>query len=54
MRTLPIGLKYLISEGGSEYHLLMAASLMAIIPVLVLYIFMEKQFIKSVTMTGIK
>ena len=54
MRTLPIGLRYLISEGGSEYHLMMAASLMAIVPVLLLYIFSEKQFIKSVTMTGLK
>jgi multiple sugar transport system permease protein len=54
MRTLPVGLRYLISEGGSEYHLMMAASLMAIVPVLLLYIFSEKQFIKSVTMTGLK
>ena len=54
MRTLPVGLKYLISEGGSEYHLLMAASLMAILPVIIVYVFSEKQFIKSVTMTGLK
>jgi multiple sugar transport system permease protein len=54
MRTLPIGLNYLMSEGGGEYHLMTAASLMAIIPVLFVYIFAEKQFIKSVVMTGIK
>ena len=53
-RTLPIGIKYLMSEGGGEYHLMMAASLMAIIPVLIVYVFSEKQFIKSVTMTGLK
>ena len=54
MRTLPVGLRYLMSEGGGEYHLMMAASLMAIIPVLVVYVFSEKQFIKSVAMTGLK
>lgn len=54
MRTLPIGLRYLVSEGGGEYQIMMAASLMAIVPVLIVYIFCEKQFIKSVAMTGLK
>ncbi|MCK5157418.1 MAG: carbohydrate ABC transporter permease [Spirochaetales bacterium] len=54
IRTLPIGLKYLVSDGGQEYNLLLAASLMAIVPVIIMYMFLEKQFIKSVTFTGIK
>ena len=54
IRTLPIGLKFLLSDGGKEYNILMAASVMAIIPVVVMYILLEKQFIKSVTFTGIK
>ena len=54
MRTLPIGLRYLMTEGSSEYQLMMAASVMAIVPVLLVYMFSEKQFIKSITMTGLK
>jgi len=54
MRTLPIGLKYLVTETGSEYQTLMAASLMAIVPVLVVYMLMEKEFIQSITLTGLK
>jgi len=54
IRTLPIGLKYLLSDGGKEYNVLMAASVMAIIPVIILYMLLEKQFIKSITFTGIK
>ena len=54
MRTLPVGLRYLMTEGGGEYHLMMAASLMAILPVLIVYLFSEKQFIKSVAFTGLK
>jgi len=54
MRTLPIGLKYLVTETQSEYQILMAASLMAIIPVLVVYMLMEKEFIQSITLTGLK
>jgi multiple sugar transport system permease protein len=54
MRTLPIGLKYLVQETASEYQVLMAASLMAIIPVLVVYMLMEKEFVQSITLTGLK
>ena len=54
MRTLPIGLKYLVQETTSEYQILMAASLMAIIPVLVVYMLMEKEFVQSITLTGLK
>jgi len=54
MRTLPIGLRYLMTEGSSDYQLMMAASVMAIVPVLIVYMFSEKQFIKSITMTGLK
>lgn len=53
-RTLPIGLKYLVTESSSEYQIMMAASLMAILPVLILFIFCEKQLVKSITLTGMK
>jgi len=54
MRTLPIGLKYFIGEAGSEYHLLMAASLLSTLPVLLVYILAERQFVRSITFTGLK
>lgn len=54
MRTLPIGLKYLVTETSSEYQVMMAASLMAIVPVLAVYMLMEKEFVQSITLTGLK
>jgi len=54
MRTLPVGLRYLMTEGGREYNLMMAASLMAILPVVIVYIFCEKRIIESITLTGLK
>ena len=54
MRTLPVGLKYFVEEGGTQYNLMMAASLMAVIPILVVYIIAEKQLVKSTTLTGLK
>lgn len=53
-RTLPIGLKYLVTESSSEYQVMMAAALMTILPVLLVFIFAEKQLVRSITLTGMK
>lgn len=54
LRTLPIGLKYLVQESSSEYQVMMAAAVMTVIPVLIVYSIYEKQLVKSITLTGIK
>lgn len=54
MRTLPIGMKYLVTEASNDYHLMMAAALMSILPVLIVYIISEDNFVKSLTLSGIK
>lgn len=53
-RTLPIGLKYLTMESSSEYQVMMAAAVMTILPVLIVFIFFEKQLVRSITLTGMK
>ena len=53
-RTLPIGMKYLVAESSKEYQVRMAASVMAILPVLILFVLFEKQLVKSITLTGMK
>jgi multiple sugar transport system permease protein len=54
MRTVPVGLVSFSSEVGTQYELLMAASVLAVIPILILYFFTQKQFIKSFARTGLK
>lgn len=54
LRTLPIGLKYLVQESSSEYQVMMAAALMAVLPVLIMFLIYEKQLVRSITLTGIK
>mgnify|MGYP000975945929 FL=1 len=54
MRTLPIGMKYLITEASNDYHLMMAAALMSILPVLLVYVISEENFVKSITLSGVK
>jgi len=54
MRTVPVGLQVFSSEIGTAYEKLMAASVMAIIPILALFLFTQRQFIQGVARTGIK
>lgn len=54
MRTLAVGLKYLVSEASSAYQVMMAGSLMSILPLMIVYIIAEKQFVQSITLTGLK
>ncbi len=52
MRTLPIGLASFQGQFSTEWHLLMAGSVIALLPVLILYIFGQNWFIRGIAMTG--
>lgn len=54
LRTVPVGLRYFMDEMGTEYPLLMAAATMAIVPVLILFFFTQRQFIQGIARTGLK
>ncbi len=53
--TLALGLQAFQSrQGGTEWHYLMAASTLIIIPLIVLFFFTQKTFIQGITATGTK
>lgn len=54
LRTVPVGLRYFMQEFNQDYHLLMAAATMAIVPILILFFFAQKQFIQGVARTGLR
>jgi len=54
MRTVPVGLSLFSTEMGTAYEQLMAASVVAIAPVLVLFFLAQKQFIQGIARSGIK
>nr|WP_127015549.1 carbohydrate ABC transporter permease [Anoxybacter fermentans] len=54
MRTVPVGLSFFSSDVGTDYHLLMAASTLALMPILILFFFLQKQFIQGITRSGLK
>ncbi|HEX6384496.1 MAG TPA: carbohydrate ABC transporter permease [Anaerolineae bacterium] len=53
MRTLPVGLAAFQSQFSVRWNLLMAGAVIAMLPVLVVYVLAEKWFVKGITVTGI-
>ncbi|MBM4031630.1 MAG: carbohydrate ABC transporter permease [Planctomycetes bacterium] len=53
--TLSLGLQnYQSQHGGSEWHFLMAASTLMILPIVVLFFFTQRTFIQGISTTGMK
>jgi multiple sugar transport system permease protein len=52
MRTIPIGLSYFVGQYGTAWDLLMAGSMIALLPVLVIYLLAQKTFVQGITLTG--
>jgi multiple sugar transport system permease protein len=54
MRTIPVGLQVFSSEVGTAYEKLMAASVMAIIPILALFFIFERHLVRGLTAGALK
>lgn len=54
VRTLPVGLSTFSTEVGTLYNKLMAASTFSMIPVIILFLFVQKYFIQGIARTGLK
>ena len=54
IRPLQVGLAYFSREQSTNYTLLMAATTMAIIPLILLFFIAQKQIIQSQARTGLK
>ena len=53
-KTLQLGLRMFISQFGSEYGLIMAASVLSLIPVLAVFLSLQKYFVEGVAASGVK
>jgi ABC-type glycerol-3-phosphate transport system permease component len=53
-RPLTVGLTMFISESGPQWHLRMAGSVIAVAPVVLLYLLAQRQFTEAIARSGIK
>jgi multiple sugar transport system permease protein len=54
MKTLPIGLASFQGQFSTDYTLLMAASMIVLIPVIIVYIFNQRFFTEGIVLSGLK
>ena len=53
-KTIQLGLKMFISQYSSDYGLIMAGSVLSLIPVLIMFLCLQKYFVQGVASTGLK
>jgi multiple sugar transport system permease protein len=54
MRTLPLALSVLNGQFGTKFAMIMAGAVVATTPMLVVFLFFQRYFMKGITMTGLK
>ena len=54
LKTIQIGLRMFISQYSAEYGLIMAASVVALVPVLVVFLALQRFFVEGVASSGLK
>lgn len=53
-KTLQLGLRMFIGQYSAEYGLIMAASVVALIPVLIVFLALQKYFVQGIASSGLK
>ena len=53
-KTIQLGLKMFIGQYSSDYGLIMAGSVISLVPVLVVFMILQKYFVEGVASTGLK
>ena len=53
-KTIPLGIRMFIGQYSSEYQLIMAASVVALLPILILYVFCQRFFVQGIATSGLK
>ena len=53
-KTLPMGIAQLSTESGARYDLVLAAAVIAVVPPLLVFLFLQRRIVAGVTMAGLK
>lgn len=53
-KTIPLGIRMFLGQYSTEYQLIMAASVLSLVPVLVMYVFCQRYFVQGIATSGLK
>jgi multiple sugar transport system permease protein len=51
---LPVALASFVAEHGSDYGLIMAGATLAVIPVLIVFVLLQRYVVEGIALTGLK
>lgn len=54
LKTIQLGLRMFITQYSADYALIMAASVVSLIPVIVLFLLLQRYFVEGIATTGVK
>ncbi|SDX54169.1 carbohydrate ABC transporter permease [Litoreibacter albidus] len=54
LKTIQVGIRLFINQYSAEYGLIMAASVVALIPVLIVFLALQRFFVEGIASTGLK
>lgn len=54
VRTLVVGLQMFMNQYAVQWDMLMAGSMISVLPMLILYLFCQRYFVEGIAVTGIK
>ena len=54
MRPIQVGLRSLISEAGTQTQLLLAGATVTVVPIIILYLFLQRWFVEGISNVGIR
>lgn len=54
IRTLPVGLAFFSGENEDYWEMVMTGATIAVIPLIIVFIFFQRHIIKGITLTGLK
>ena len=53
-KTLPVGLESFMGLHNTEWHLLMAGTMMVVLPIILLFLFNQRFFVKGIQLGAVK
>jgi multiple sugar transport system permease protein len=53
LRTLTVGLSYFRDEAASQFNYLMAGTVMNVVPILIVYVVLQRYFVRGIALTGL-
>ena len=54
MKTIQLGLRMFITQYSADYNLIMAAALVSLVPIFIVFMFMQRFFIEGIATSGLK